>query len=172
MNFIPALRRFNYQSILDFRIVGEIKRDDLDDYLSKEEGIQIKGAKAYQNMNITIEGVGEDATFNGFGFLIRNCGNVEMRNFGIVNFMDDGISIDTNNCNLWIHNVDFFYGSPGGDSDQAKGDGSLDIKKHSRYITASYNHFWDSGKCNLQGMKSEATEDYITYHHNWYDHSD
>ena len=48
----------------------------------------------------------------------------------------------------------------------------MDIKKHSRYITASYNHFWDSGKCNLQGMKSEATEDYITYHHNWYDHSD
>ncbi len=171
-NIIYAKQKAGSTDILDFRIVGEIKRDDLDDYLSKEEGIQIKGAKAYQNMNITIEGVGEDATFNGFGFLIRNCGNVEMRNFGIVNFMDDGISIDTNNCNLWIHNVDFFYGSPGGDSDQAKGDGSLDIKKHSRYITASYNHFWDSGKCNLQGMKSEATEDYITYHHNWYDHSD
>ncbi len=171
-NIIYAKQKAGSTDILDFRIIGEIKRDDLDDYLSKEEGIQIKGAKAYQNMNITIEGVGEDATFNGFGFLIRNCGNVEMRNFGIVNFMDDGISIDTNNCNLWIHNVDFFYGSPGGDSDQAKGDGSLDIKKHSRYITASYNHFWDSGKCNLQGMKSEATEDYITYHHNWYDHSD
>ncbi len=171
-NIIYAKQKAGSTDILDFRIIGEIKRDDLDDYLSKEEGIQIKGAKAYQNMNITIEGVGEDATFNGFGFLIRNCGNVEMRNFGIVNFMDDGISIDTNNCNLWIHNVDFFYGLPGGDSDQAKGDGSLDIKKHSRYITASYNHFWDSGKCNLQGMKSEATEDYITYHHNWYDHSD
>lgn len=171
-NILYAKQKAGSTDILDFRIIGEIKRDDLDDYLSKEEGIQIKGAKAYQDMNITIEGVGEDATFNGFGFLIRSCGNVEMRNFGIVNFMDDGISIDTNNCNLWIHNVDFFYGSPGGDSDQAKGDGSLDIKKHSRYITASYNHFWDSGKCNLQGMKSEATEDYITYHHNWYDHSD
>ncbi|HBB72058.1 MAG TPA: pectate lyase, partial [Ruminococcus sp.] len=29
-----------------------------------------------------------------------------------------------------------------------------------------------NGKCNLQGMKSESTENYITYHHNWYDHSD
>ena len=42
----------------------------------------------------------------------------------------------------------------------------------SSYITHSYNHFWDSGKCNLQGMKSEETSNYITYHHNWYDHSD
>ncbi len=171
-SIIDAKQKAGSTDILDFRIIGEIKRSDLDHISSSAEGLQIKGAKGYQNMNITFEGVGEDATINGFGFLIRNSGNVEMRNFGIINFMDDGISIDTNNCNLWIHNVDFFYGAPGGDSDQAKGDGSLDIKKHSRYITAAYNHFWDSGKCNLQGMKSEATEDYITYHHNWYDHSD
>lgn len=171
-SILDAKQKKGNTDILDFRIIGEIKLSDLDKISSSAEGIQIKGAANYQDMSITIEGVGEDATVNGFGFLIRNCGNVEMRNFGIVNFMDDGISIDTNNCNLWIHNIDFFYGSPGGDSDQAKGDGSLDIKGHSRYITASYNHFWDSGKCNLMGMKSEATEDYITYHHNWYDHSD
>ena len=46
----------------------------------------------------------------------------------------DSISIDTDNSNLWIHNNDFYYGSAGGDKDQAKGDGSLDIKK-SKYIT-------------------------------------
>ena len=56
-------------------------------------------------------------------------------------------------------------------SDQVKGDGALDTKK-STYITHSYNHFWDSGKCNLQGMKDETTDNKITYHHNWYDHSD
>ncbi len=171
-SILDAKQKKGNTDILDFRIIGEIKKSDLDHITSSSEGIQIKGAANYQDMSITIEGVGEDATFNGFGFLIRNCGNVEMKNFGIVNFMDDGISVDTNNCNLWIHNVDFFYGSVGGDADQAKGDGSLDIKGHSRYITASYNHFWDSGKCNLMGMKSESTEDYITYHHNWYDHSD
>ena len=53
-----------------------------------------------------------------------------------------------------------------------KGDGSLDCKK-STYVTFSYNHFWDSGKCNLLGLSEGTTSDlYITYHHNWYDHSD
>lgn len=146
---------------------------DLDHISSSEEGIQIKGASDYQNMNLTIEGIGSDATINGFGFLIRNCSNVEIRNLGIINFMDDGISVDTNNKNLWLHNNDFFYGNPGGDSDQAKGDGSLDIKK-SQYITVSYNHFWDSGKSCLVDATKATTggANYLTYHHNWFDHSD
>ena len=41
--------------------------------------------------------------------------------------MDDGISLDTANCNVWIHNVDLYYGKAGGDADQAKGDGSIAI---------------------------------------------
>ncbi len=173
-SILAAKQKKGNTDVLNIRIVGEIKRTDLDDYLSKEEGIQIKGAEAYQNMNLTIEGVGEDATINGFGFLIRSCGNVEMRNLGIINFMDDGVSVDTDNCNLWLHNLDFFYGNPGGDSDQAKGDGSLDIKK-SQYITVSYNHFWDSGKsCLVDASAGTSTKDadYLTYHHNWFDHSD
>ncbi|MDE7100470.1 MAG: hypothetical protein K2O05_01290, partial [Anaeroplasmataceae bacterium] len=113
---------------------------------------------------------GEDATSYGFGFLIRNCGNEEIRNFGIMNQRDDGLSIDTDNCNIWVHNLDIYYGKKGS-GDKAKGDGSVDTKQ-STNVTISYNHFWDSGKCNLQGMKSETTSNYITYHHNWYDHSD
>ena len=85
--------------------------------------------------------------------------------------MDDGVSIDTDNSHLWIHNNDFFYGQKGSASDQEKGDGSLDTKQ-SKQITHSFNHFFDSGKCNLQGMKSETVENTITYHHNWFDHSD
>lgn len=157
--------------ILCFRIIGTVSKSDLDHISSSSEGLQIKGASAYTNMNITIEGIGEDATFNGFGMLIRNCSNVEIRNIGIINFMDDGISIDTENSNLWLHNNDFFYGSAGGDSDQVKGDGSLDIKK-SQYITVSYNHFWDSGKCCLLDASVGTASNYITYHHNWFDHSD
>ena len=95
-----------------------------------------------------------------------------MRNLSILNFMDDGISLDTANCNVWIHNVDLYYGKVGGDADQAKGDGSIDIKGDSQYITVSYVHFYDSGKCSLCGMKSESGPNYITYHHNWFDHSD
>ena len=157
--------------ILCIRIIGTITLADLDHISSSSEGLQVKGRSAYTNMNITIEGVGNDAYFNGFGILLRNCSNVEIRNLGFINYMDDGISIDTDNSNLWIHNNDFYYGSAGGDADQAKGDGSLDIKK-SKYITVSYNHFWDSGKCCLVDASTGEGSNYITYHHNWFDHSD
>ncbi len=157
---------------LCIRIIGTIKAADVDEFLSKAEGIQIKGAKAYQKMNITIEGVGNDATIWGFGFLLRNTALVELRNFGIMWFMDDAVSIDTDNEMLWVHNLDIFYGQPGSDSDQKKGDGTIDMKGDSRYLTVSYNHLFDSGKASLCGMKSESGPNWITYHHNWFDHSD
>ena len=174
---------YGFQSILDakqkqgtnepicFRIIGLVTIDDLDHISSDTEGLLIKGKKSYTEMNITIEGIGEDATVSGFGFHLRNCVNVEIRNLGIMNFMDDGISVDTDNSNLWVHNCDFFYGSVGSDSDQVKGDGSLDTKK-SQYITYSYNHFWDSGKVHLVGNGSGDSVNYLTFHHNWYDHAD
>lgn len=157
---------------LDVRVIGCLTDSGMDKFSSSSEGVQIKGASAYSNINMTFEGVGEDASISGFGFLLRNAGNVEMRNLSILNFMDDGISLDTANCNVWIHNVDLYYGKVGGDADQAKGDGSIDIKGNSQYITVSYVHFYDSGKCSLCGMKSESGPNYISYHHNWFDHSD
>lgn len=177
-----------FQSIIDarnkgatdpicFRIVGTVNKSDLDHISSSSEGLQIKGkSKKEPTENITIEGVGSDGTINGFGMLIRYCKNVEIKNLGIVNFMDDGVSIDTGNSNLWVHNLDIFYGNAGGDSDQAKGDGSLD-SKDCDYSTYSYNHFWDSGKSNLLGngeseSGGEGGATHLTYHHNWYDHSD
>jgi hypothetical protein len=63
-----------------------------------------------------------------------------------------------------------FYGNPGSDADQLKGDGTTDVKK-STNITVSYNHYWDNGKVHLLGNGGE-TPGYVTYHHNWYDHSD
>ena len=123
---------------------------------------------------LTVEGIGNDATLNGFGLVMKNSSNVEVRNLGFMNCNSnegDNCGLQQKNDHVWVHNCDFFYGDAGSDADQAKGDGALDTKT-STYITHSYNHFWDSGKCNLQGMKSETTENYITYHHNWYDHSD
>ena len=154
------------------RIIGTIRDTDMDSFGSSEEGLQIKGSKDYQKMHITIEGVGNDATIWGFGFLLRNSASVELRNFGIMLCMDDCVSIDTKNEMIWIHHLDFFYGKPGSASDQKKGDGTLDIKGNSHWCTFSYNHFYDSGKSSLGGMKSESTTDYNTYHHNWFDHSD
>ncbi len=150
------------------RIVGKI--DYSGSQLNSSGYIQIKPSSAYTNSQITIEGIGPDATTN-FGFLVRNAGNVEIRNLAIHDFADDGISLDTDNCNIWLHNCEFFYGVQGS-GDKAKGDGSSDLKGDSQYITFSYNHYWDSGKCSLCGMKSETGDNYITYHHNWFDHSD
>lgn len=159
------------QPPLDIRVIGTLTPSDLDAMSSSAEGIQIKGANADQVMNITIEGIGDDATIKGFGFLVRNSKSVEMRNFGVMRQMDDGISLDTDNSNIWIHNIDVFYGKSGS-GDHAKGDGGIDVKSDSKFITIDNCHFWDTGKSTMCGMKSESGPNYITYHHNWFDHSD
>ncbi len=154
------------------RLIGMITDSDMDDLLSSAEGLQVKGKNNTTPMNITIEGIGEDATIWGFGILMRNAVSVELRNFAIMLCMDDCVSVDTNNKNCWIHNLDLYYGQTGGDSDQEKGDGTIDIKGKSTCITVAYNHFVDCGKSMLCGMKSETTDCLIDYHHNWFDHSD
>ena len=157
---------------LAIRIIGTIKKDDMDRLDSSEEGLQVKGKNDYSTMPITIEGVGNDAAISGFGILCRNASSVEFRNFAIMLCMDDCLSLDTSNSNIWVHNMDFFYGNTGGDADQAKGDGTVDVKGKSKNITVSYNHFYDCGKTSLGGMKGETTDCWMTYHHNWFDHSD
>ncbi len=169
---ILTLRQKGYDTTpLAVRFIGKVTDSNMEGELNSKGYLQVKGKSSYKEMNMTIEGIGEDATAYGWGILVRNCGNVEIRNFGVMLFPDDGISLDTDNCNIWVHNNDIFYGTAGSDADQAKGDGSADIKGESTYVTLSYNHFWDSGKCSLCGMK-DSDEFFITYHHNWYDHSD
>ena len=154
-----------------FRFIGLVTKDDLDAIGSSEEGIQIKGRRADSELNMTFEGIGDDATIKGFGFLVRNSKSIEFRNFGIMRCMDDGISLDTDNSNIWIHHTDQFYGKHGS-GDHAKGDGATDVKSDSKYVTVSFNRFWDTGKSNMFGMKSESGPNYISYDHNWFDHSD
>lgn len=170
-HIIDAYQKGKDTTPIVFRIIGLIEKSDLDGISSSEEGIQIKGKNADSEMPITIEGVGDDATVRGFGFLVRNSKGVEFRNFGIMRCMDDGISMDTYNSNIWVHHMDVFYG-PNGGGDHAKGDGSVDVKKDSKYVTVSYNHYWDTGKTNMFGMKDESGPNYISYDHNWFDHSD
>lgn len=153
---------------LSVRMIGNV--GVLDTANSDAGNFLIKEIKA----GVTFEGIGCDATANGWGLRVVRSSNVEIRNIGFMNTVGSGIDnigIENENDHIWVHNCDMFYGGAGGDNDQAKGDGALDTKL-STYVTHSYNHFWDSGKCNLQGMKDEKTTNYITYHHNWYDHSD
>lgn len=167
-SIIDAYSKGKDKTPIAFRFIGKISLSDLDHISSSAEGLQIKGAK----MNMTFEGVGDDATVYGFGFLLRNATSVEFRNLAIMRCLDDAMSLDTNNSHVWIHNMDLFYGKKGGAADQAKGDGTVDIKANSQYITVAYNRFWDNGKASMCGMKTESGPNYITYHHNWFDHSD
>ncbi len=167
-SIIDAYSKGKDKTPIAFRFIGKISLSDLDHISSSAEGLQIKGAK----MNMTFEGVGDDATVYGFGFLLRDATSVEFRNLAIMRCLDDAMSLDTNNSHVWIHNMDFFYGKKGGAADQAKGDGTVDIKANSQYITVAYNRFWDNGKASMCGMTSESGPNYITYHHNWFDHSD
>lgn len=171
-SIIDAYQKGEDTTPIVFRIIGKVSLSDLDKISSSAEGLQIKGKGAHSEMNMTFEGVGEDATIYGFGFLLRNTKSVEFRNFAIMRCLDDAMSLDTNNSHVWIHNMDLFYGKKGSAADQAKGDGTVDIKGDSKYVTVAYNRFWDNGKASMCGMKSETGENWITYHHNWFDHSD
>lgn len=151
---------------LDIRIIGNIT-----DPKVLEAGDMMVDSNA---TGITIEGVGEDAVANGWGIRVKNATNVEIRNLAFMNCDSgegDNIGLQQGNDYVWVHHCDFFYGHAGSDSDQVKGDGMLDCKK-SNHATFSYNHFWDSGKSSLLGLSEGTTDLYVTYHHNWFDHSD
>lgn len=144
-----------------------------------DPGVLEGGDVVIENANnassyVTLEGIGNDAVANGWGIRLKKASNIEIRNIGFM-LTDagegDNVGLQQDNDHIWVHNCDMFYGAAGGDSDQEKGDGALDSKE-STFVTFSYNHFWDSGKSNLLGNGSDETPGYLTYHHNWYDHSD
>lgn len=155
---------------LDVRFIGNIT--DLDYMLNGDIVIENKNNASG---SITLEGVGSDAVANGWGIRIKNASNIEVRNLGfmLTNASEgDNVGLQQANDHVWVHNCDMFYGSAGSAADQVKGDGALDCKL-STYVTFSYNHFWDNGKCNLLGLSEGTTSGlFVTYHHNWYDHSD
>ncbi len=153
-----------------FRLVGNIT-----DFTDMEGGDLVVENKNNDLSYITVEGVGDDATANGWGIRVKNATNIEIANLGFMNCDSsegDNIGMQQNNSYIWAHNNDLFYGHAGSDADQIKGDGALDNKGTS-YATYSYNHFWDSGKASLLGLSENTTAGlYVTYHHNWFDHSD
>ena len=169
-NILTALKKGYDKRPFAIRLIGNVTDPEVTD---KGDILVDFGKK--EGLALTLEGVGNDATANGWGIRIKNAQDVEVRNIGIMNVDSDegdNIGLQQDNKYIWVHNCDFFYGHAGSDKDQVKGDGALDCKK-STYITFSYNHFWDNGKSNLLGLSEGTTEGlYITYHHNWYDHSD
>ncbi len=172
-NILQSYRRDSRPLIV--RFIGMIDGEKVSGLVTSDGKPAFLESK--ESKNITFEGVGDDATLKWFGLNLNGNKNTEIRNLGLVLFTDDGISINGSNENIWVHNNDFYYGKTDPKvTDKVKGDGSLDIKKGAKYCTLSYNHFWDSGKCSLIQAKSDSASgdgtDYLTYHHNWFDHSD
>lgn len=166
-NIITAYKKGKETRPISIRFIGNIS-----DPANMPKGdLYVDGVTS---AGMTIEGIGNDATANGWGIVLKGCNDVEVRNIGTMNCNSsegDNIGLQQDDSYCWVHNCDYFYGDAGSDADQVKGDGALDTKR-SHHITHSYNHFYDNGKCNLQGANASDTSNYITYHHNWYDHSD
>ncbi|KFF07245.1 pectate lyase family protein [Flavobacterium reichenbachii] len=169
-NILYAIKKGKDTRPFIFRLVGNIT-----DMTVMEGGdVVIENANNAASY-VTLEGVGSDAVANGWGVRLKSASNIEVSNIGVMNCNStagDNIGMQQDNDHVWVHNCDLFYGNAGSDADQIKGDGALD-NKTSTYITLAYNHFWDSGKASLLGLSEGTTSGlYITYHHNWFDHSD
>lgn len=173
-NILVARSKGYDKTPLIIRVIGTINATDFEG-LKDGNYINFQGGNNTDRLfeNVTIEGVGSDATLKGYGICLKRTRGIEIRNLGIMLFGDDAVSLDTDNSNIWIHNNDFYYGSPGHDSDQKKGDGTIDTKYRSTKITISYNHFFDSGKVmGCGGATGEDASLLMTFHHNWFDHTD
>lgn len=168
-NILTALKKGYEKDPVCIRFIGNIT-----DPATLDKGdLLIDCGEGKFTGGITLEGIGNDATFNGFGVRIKGSSNIEIRNLAFMNCNSnegDNVGLQQDNDHIWVHNCDFFYGDAGSDADQAKGDGALDTKK-STYVTHSFNRFWDCGKVNLQGNGGDTSR-FITYHHNYYDHCD
>ena len=129
------------------------------------------------NGNVTIEGIGPDATIFGWGISTSGAHNVVFRNLNFDQWFEDAIEINGSNTstrgsNIWVHNNTFGYGQNkhlalGLDPDQAKGDGATDVTNHARNYTVSYNHYAGSSKVLLiGGGTGSISAHYGTLHHN------
>jgi pectate lyase len=169
-NILYAIKKGQDTRPFIIRLIGNIT-----DMSVMEGGDVVIENSNNANSYLTFEGVGNDAVANGWGVRLKSASNIEVSNLGVMNCNStagDNIGMQQDNDHIWVHNCDLFYGDAGSDADQIKGDGALD-NKTSTYITLAYNHFWDSGKASLLGLSEGTTTGlYITYHHNWFDHSD
>ena len=144
----------------------------------------IESYDSYWNMmelkeasNITIEGVGDDASLFQWGFTIKKCNSIEIKNLTFNNYTEDAVGIEgdksniSNYGNYWLHNLTLNPGVNNWDlsyeKDKDDGDGSTDFK-YAHNLTISYCIYNDTHKTNLLGSDNAAKQYNITLHHNYY----
>ena len=108
-NILTAYQKGTDSRPLCIRFIGNIT----DPSTLMDGDLLIKGSGASKRLScgVTIEGIGNDTVFNGFGLRIANASNVEVRNIGFMNCNsgegDDG-GLQQNHDHVWVHNCDFF----------------------------------------------------------------
>lgn len=133
--------------------------------------------------NITVEGIGDDATLEGWGLTFSKSStadestdkNFEVSNLTFTKYPEDGLAFQGHDSNpigirrCWVHNNKFYpgYCKNPTESDKAEGDGSCDFKR-GYYYTNSYNYYENCHKTNLVGSGTSDDQNYVTFHHNWY----
>lgn len=181
---LNSLSGFNRPIV--FRLIGKITAPEgLTAYNSTIQGGSIGDngnmARIKDAKNITIEGIGEDASIYGWGihFIASTVGRgtgFEVRNLTFKHYSEDAIGLEGVQSGTtltvpvsrgWMHHLTFYEGyhpNPA-ESDKANGDGSLDIKR-GEYFTVSYSQFLGAHKTNLVGSSDTSLQYHITYHHN------
>ena len=150
-------------------------------------------ARMKSGKNITIEGIGNNTTIDGWGFHFIAAGNdpaagrgknFEARNLSFRNVPEDCLGMEgqyesstlspVERC--WVHNCSFYaptIANPA-ESDKDGGDGACDFKR-GQYFTNSYNYYEGYHKTNLVGSgDSDAAgpQYHLTYHHNYWKNCD
>jgi pectate lyase len=128
----------------------------------------------------TIIGVGSTARIQGGGLTIgvavdddmtappaNAVHNIIIRNLSFSGASDDALNVQMFSHHIWIDHNDLCCG----------GDGLVDIKRGSDYVTVSWNRTHDHNKTMLLGHDDDnAAQDVgrlrVTYHHNFFDGSD
>jgi len=165
------LRRLDANGTLNFApltvyVVGILSRD-----AGIGEMVDVK-----DTYDISIIGVGSDATITGFGLNIYRSKNIIVRNIKFASWGDDGISVDAGDDgakgnHIWIDHCTFTYVPPPGYPAGSTPDGSLDITHSADYVTVSYCLFDSTDKNSLVGHSNSNVSDTVmklTYHHNWF----
>ena len=166
-------------------LINGLTSFDSNDY-GGSEGDNGHMARMKSAKDVTIEGVGNDATLDGWGihFMCESANptlgkSFEVRNLCFMNTPEDALGMEgvqgdgaitasVERC--WIHNNTFLKPDIAGpaQSDKSEGDGSCDFKR-GMYYTLSYNYFEYCHKTNLIGSSDDSLQFNITVHHNyWY----
>ncbi len=142
-------------------------------------------ARMQSGKHITIEGIGEDATIDGWGihFMAQSSHptlgkSFEVRNVSFRNVPEDcigmegvqsGSTLTASVERCWIHHCNFYAPSISNpaESDKAGGDGACDFKR-GQYFTNSYCYYEGYHKTNLIGASDSNVQYHLTYHHNYW----